>query len=145
DPSIFTVLTCPSRKPGTAAADFVIFPPRWSVQEHTFRPPYYHRNCMSEFMGLVNGRYEAKEESFHPGGASLHSIMTPHGPDTRCFETAANNELRPERVADGTQAFMFETCYSMTVTEWALTVCNKLDDNYNDCWQGLRKHFDPNA
>ncbi|XP_053986971.1 homogentisate 1,2-dioxygenase isoform X1 [Hylaeus volcanicus] len=141
DPSIFTVLTCPSRKPGTAAADFVIFPPRWSVQEHTFRPPYYHRNCMSEFMGLIKGRYEAKEDSFHPGGASLHSIMTPHGPDTRCFETASNTELKPERIADGTQAFMFETSYSMAVTEWALKTCNKLDNDYNKCWEGLKKHF----
>ncbi|XP_043254477.1 homogentisate 1,2-dioxygenase [Colletes gigas] len=145
DPSIFTVLTCPSRKPGTAAADFVIFPPRWSVQEHTFRPPYYHRNCMSEFMGLIKGRYEAKEESFHPGGASLHSIMTPHGPDARCFEAASNSELKPERVADGTQAFMFETSYSMAVTEWAMKLSNKLDNDYNKCWEGLKKHFNPNA
>nr|XP_031844094.1 homogentisate 1,2-dioxygenase isoform X1 [Nomia melanderi] len=145
DPSIFTVLTCPSGKPGTAAADFVIFPPRWSVQENTFRPPYYHRNCMSEFMGLVKGRYEAKEESFHPGGASLHSMMTPHGPDARCFETASNCELKPERIADGTMAFMFETCYSLAVTEWATTVCNKLDHDYNKCWESLGSHFDPNA
>ncbi|XP_078045529.1 homogentisate 1,2-dioxygenase [Augochlora pura] len=145
DPSIFTVLTCPSLKPGTAAADFVIFPPRWSVQEHTFRPPYYHRNCMSEFMGLVKGHYEAKEESFHPGGATLHSIMTPHGPDARCFETASSCELGPERIADGTMAFMFETCYSLVVTEWATTVSNKLDHDYNKCWEPLKKHFDPNA
>ncbi|XP_033326613.1 homogentisate 1,2-dioxygenase [Megalopta genalis] len=145
DPSIFTVLTCPSLKTGTAAADFVIFPPQWSVQQHTFRPPYYHRNCMSEFMGLVKGRYEAKEESFHPGGATLHSIMTPHGPDTRCFETASNRELGPVRIADGTMAFMFETCYSLVVTEWATTVSNKLDRDYNKCWELLEKHFEPNA
>ncbi|KAF3422275.1 hypothetical protein E2986_05852 [Frieseomelitta varia] len=157
DPSIFTVLTCPSGKAGTAAADFVIFPPRWSVQEHTFRPPYYHLeqhqilhaylsarsagNCMSEFMGLIKGRYEAKEESFHPGGASLHSIMTPHGPDASCFETASNSELKPERVADGTQAFMFETSYSLAVTNWAAKLTNKLDDDYYKCWQSLKKHF----
>ncbi|XP_066584363.1 homogentisate 1,2-dioxygenase isoform X2 [Prorops nasuta] len=144
DPSIFTVLTCPTNKAGTAAADFVIFPPRWSVQEHTFRPPYYHRNCMSEFMGLIKGRYEAKEEGFQAGGASLHSIMTPHGPDSKCFELASTAKLQAERIADGTQAFMFETSYSMAVTEWAETTSLKLDKDYYRCWENLTKHFDPN-
>ncbi|XP_015607996.1 homogentisate 1,2-dioxygenase [Cephus cinctus] len=144
DPSIFTVLTCPSLKPGTAIADFVIFPPRWSVQEHTFRPPYYHRNCMSEFMGLIKGRYEAKEEGFQAGGASLHSMMTPHGPDARCFEAASNSKLAPERIADGTQAFMFESSLSLAVTNWAEKICHKLDEDYYKCWKGLVKHFDPN-
>ncbi|BFZ09238.1 hypothetical protein BsWGS_12277 [Bradybaena similaris] len=141
DPSIFTVLTCPSLKPGVATADFVIFPPRWSVQEHTFRPPYYHRNCMSEFMGLIYGNYEAKEEGFQPGGASLHSIMTPHGPDYECFEKASNAELKPGKVAEGTMAFMFESSLSMAVTQWANTT--KVDPNYFQCWQPLKKHFTP--
>lgn len=103
DPSIFTVLTCQSETKGVAIADFVIFPPRWSVQEHTFRPPYYHRNCMTEFMGLISGEYEAKKGGFKPGGATLHSIMAPHGPDVQCFENASKEDLRPARVADGTQ------------------------------------------
>uniref|UniRef100_A0A0B6Z789 Homogentisate 1,2-dioxygenase n=1 Tax=Arion vulgaris TaxID=1028688 RepID=A0A0B6Z789_9EUPU len=141
DPSIFTVLTCPSLKPGVAIADFVIFPPRWSVQEHTFRPPYYHRNCMSEFMGLIYGNYEAKEEGFRPGGASLHSIMTPHGPDYDCFEKASNGELKPQKIAEGTMAFMFESSLSMTVTEWANKT--KVDSDYFKCWQPLTKHFSP--
>uniref|UniRef100_A0A182F2P2 Homogentisate 1,2-dioxygenase n=1 Tax=Anopheles albimanus TaxID=7167 RepID=A0A182F2P2_ANOAL len=141
DPSIFTVLTCPSNRPGTAIADFVIFPPRWSVQEGTFRPPYYHRNCMSEFMGLIFGRYEAKEGGFLPGGASLHSMMTPHGPDHRCFEGASNAQLKPERIADGTQAFMFESSLSMAVTRWGEETCQKLDARYYECWQSLQKHF----
>ncbi|XP_055386481.1 homogentisate 1,2-dioxygenase [Condylostylus longicornis] len=144
DPSIFTVLTCPSHRPGTAIADFVIFPPRWSVQEHTFRPPYYHRNCMSEFMGLILGKYEAKEDGFMPGGASLHSIMTPHGPDVNCFEGASNAILKPERVADGTQAFMFESSLSMAVTKWGEETCQKLDASYYKCWQNLKKHFSMN-
>ncbi|KAJ9584795.1 hypothetical protein L9F63_020849, partial [Diploptera punctata] len=144
DPSIFTVLTCPSNKPGTAIADFVIFPPRWSVQEHTFRPPYYHRNCMSEFMGLIFGNYEAKEEGFLPGGGSLHSMMTPHGPDTQCFEAASNTNLIPTRVADGTQAFMFESSLSLSITKWGEETCKKLDGNYFKCWQSLKKHFNPN-
>jgi len=117
DPSIFTVLTCPSSKPGTAIADFVIFPPRWSVSENTFRPPYYHRNCMSEFMGLILGKYEAKEEGFCPGGATLHSMMTPHGPDAKCFEDWTNMKLGPIKVAEGTQAFMFETSLQLAVTK----------------------------
>ncbi|XP_027224702.2 homogentisate 1,2-dioxygenase [Penaeus vannamei] len=144
DPSIFTVLTCPSTKPGVAIADFVIFPPRWAVQEHTFRPPYYHRNCMSEFMGLIFGNYEAKEEGFRPGGASLHSMMVPHGPDVQCFEGASKGELKPVRVADGTQSFMFETSLGLALTEWGEDTCRKVDAGYFECWQGLKKNFDPN-
>ncbi|XP_071504903.1 homogentisate 1,2-dioxygenase-like [Diadema antillarum] len=145
DPSIFTVLTCQSNKPGTAIADFVIFPPRWSVQEHTFRPPYYHRNCMSEFMGLIKGNYEAKEEGFRPGGASLHSMMTPHGPDATCFEKASNAKLKAERIADGTMAFMFESSLSMALTEWGDKTCQKVDPGYYECWQPLEKRFKPNS
>ncbi|XP_001988070.2 homogentisate 1,2-dioxygenase [Drosophila grimshawi] len=141
DPSIFTVLTCPSLRPGTAIADFVIFPPRWSVQEHTFRPPYYHRNCMSEFMGLILGRYEAKEEGFAAGGATLHSIMTPHGPDVKCFDGASKADLKPERIAEGTQAFMFESSLSLAVTKWGVETCQKLDAQYYECWQALKNNF----
>jgi len=141
DPSIFTVLTCPSPKPGTAIADFVIFPPRWAVQDKTFRPPYYHRNCMTEFMGLIEGNYEAKEEGFRPGGATLHSMMTPHGPDAGCFRGASTGELKPARVADGTMAFMFESCLGLGLTSWAEKT--SVDKNYWQCWQSLVKHFDP--
>lgn len=141
DPSIFTVLTCPSSKPGTAIADFVIFPPRWSVSEDTFRPPYYHRNCMSEFMGLIKGTYEAKEGGFRPGGASLHSMMTPHGPDVECFNAASNCELKPVKIAGGTMAFMFESSLSLAVTKWAHDTCNKIDQDYYKCWQGLKNNF----
>ncbi|RVE45437.1 hypothetical protein evm_009872 [Chilo suppressalis] len=141
DPSIFTVLTCQSTKPGVAIADFVIFPPRWSVQENTFRPPYYHRNCMSEFMGLILGSYEAKEGGFLPGGASLHSMMTPHGPDVQCFQGASNATLKPEKIAVGTQAFMFESSLSMAITKWGAETCQKLDAKYYECWQNLPKLF----
>lgn len=141
DPSIFTVLTCQSTKPGVAIADFVIFPPRWSVQEHTFRPPYYHRNCMSEFMGLILGSYEAKEGGFLPGGASLHSMMTPHGPDDKCFDAASNGELVPQKIAVNTQAFMFESSLSLAITKWGHETCQKLDAKYYECWQNLPKLF----
>ncbi|XP_056410320.1 homogentisate 1,2-dioxygenase isoform X2 [Hyla sarda] len=144
DPSIFTVLTAKSLRPGVAIADFVIFPPRWGVADHTFRPPYYHRNCMSEFMGLIRGHYEAKEEGFQAGGGSLHSAMTPHGPDAGCFEKASNAKLEPERVADGTMAFMFESSLSMAVTRWGLETCSRLDKGYYRCWETLRRHFTPN-
>jgi homogentisate 1,2-dioxygenase len=140
DPSIFTVLTCPSLKHGTAIADFAIFPPRWSVQEHTFRPPYYHRNCMSEFMGLITGKYEAKE-GFQAGGGTLHSCMTPHGPDTDCFEKAIKDELKPMRIAEGSLAFMFESSLSLILTEWSMKTCERVDHDYFKCWSGLRKHF----
>jgi homogentisate 1,2-dioxygenase len=136
--SIFTVLTCPSLRYGTAIADFVIFPPRWSVQEHTFRPPYYLRNYMSEFMGLILGKYEDKEGGFSPGGATLHSIMTPHGADNQCFEAASSAK---QRVTDGTQAFMFESSLSMATTKWGQEICNKLDHKYFECWQQLKNNF----
>lgn len=141
DPSIFTVLTCPSLKPGTAVADFVIFPPRWAVAEHTFRPPYFHRNCMSEFMGIICGAYEAKE-SFKPGGASLHSMMTPHGPDFNCFEAASNAELNPIKLANRTMSFMFESSFSLAVTKWANKTCDKLDPDYHKCWSKLKNNFE---
>ncbi|XP_043192438.1 homogentisate 1,2-dioxygenase-like [Amphibalanus amphitrite] len=141
DPSIFTVLTCPSERPGTAIADFVIFPPRWAVQEHTFRPPYYHRNCMSEFMGLIYGAYEAKEDSLRPGGATLHSMMTPHGPDAQCFEAASTEPLQPKHIAAGTQAFMFESSLGLAITTWGQRTCDKISKDYYKCWQSLKKHF----
>ncbi|KAF9355954.1 hypothetical protein BGX34_010172 [Mortierella sp. NVP85] len=144
DPSIFTVLTCKSEKPGTAIADFVIFPPRWSVQENTFRPPYFHRNCMSEFMGLIHGSYEAKQGGFLPGGASLHSMMTPHGPDAPTFEKASTEELKPAYIAKGTQAFMFESSMQLQPTHWAIKESGKVQHDYFQAWQGLKSNFNPN-
>ena len=98
---------------------------------------------MSEFMGLILGRYEAKEEGFAPGGATLHSMMTPHGPDAQCFDVWTEKELKPERVADGTQAFMFETCLGLAVTKWGEETCQKLDKNYFKCWKSIEKKFTP--
>ncbi|GMP53041.1 hypothetical protein CsSME_00018638 [Camellia sinensis var. sinensis] len=141
DPSINTVLTAPTDKPGVALLDFVVFPPRWLVAEHTFRPPYYHRNCMSEFMGLIHGGYEAKADGFLPGGASLHSCMTPHGPDTKTYEAtiALGNEAGPQRIAD-TMAFMFESCLIPRICPWALE-SPSIDPDYYQCWIGLKSHF----
>ena len=141
DPSIFTVLTSPSDTPGTANCDFVIFPPRWLVTENTFRPPWYHRNLMSEFMGLVYGEYDAKPGGFKPGGASLHNCMVPHGPDEEAFERASNAALVPHKL-DNTLAFMFESRYSFVPTEFALK-SPSLDSRYADCWAGLKDHFKP--
>lgn len=137
DPSIFTVLTCPSMgKVGTALADFVIFPPRWECANNTFRPPYFHRNCMTEFMGLIKGQYQAKSGKFAPGGASLHQAMIPHGPDVECFLNATQQETSvPKRIADDTMAFMFETSLSLKLTQWAMR--QKMDMDYHKCWQGL--------
>jgi homogentisate 1,2-dioxygenase len=139
DPSIFTVLTSPSDTPGTANVDFVIFPPRWMVAEATFRPPWFHRNVMSEYMGLIRGVYDAKAEGFVPGGGSLHNAMSGHGPDAATFERASNAELVPQKLAD-TLAFMFESRYVIQPTERALAA-PQLQADYASCWQGLRKHF----
>lgn len=143
DPSIFTVLTCPSHIPGVAVADFVVFPPRWTVSEGTFRPPYYHRNCMNEFMGLIRGVYDAKADGFLPGGASLHICMTPHGPDTETFEKAVRPENEtPQHLPRDTLAFMFETSAIPRLTPHALGASN-IDRGYYECWLGLKSHFDP--
>lgn len=140
DPSIFTVLTSPSDLAGTANVDFVIFPPRWMVAEHTFRPPYYHRNIMSEFMGLIKGTYDAKSHGFAPGGMSLHNCMTPHGPEADVFESASNTTLTPNRY-ENTLAFMFESRYPITPSVFAMNADFRQHD-YLSCWDGLKKHYD---
>jgi len=142
DPSIFTVLTSASDTPGTANMDFAIFPPRWLVAEHTFRPPYFHRNVASEFMGLIDGAYDAKQGGFVPGGSSLHNCMSGHGPDAASFEKASNADVsRPDHIV-GTMAFMFETRKVIRPTRQALE-SPALQGNYYECWRGLKKHFTP--
>jgi len=143
DPSIFTVLTSPSDTPGMANVDFVIFPPRWSVAEHTFRPPYFHRNVMSEFMGLVKGEYDAKQGGFVPGGASLHNCMSAHGPDRASYDKAVAANLEPQRIGS-TLAFMFESRYLFEPTAFAMST-PALDRDYDAAWAGLRKASVPGA
>ena len=139
DPSIFTVLTSPSDTPGWANLDFVIFPPRWLVAEDTFRPPWFHRNVMSELMGLVTGQYDAKPEGFKPGGISLHNAFVPHGPDAEAFERASSAALAPHKL-DHTLAFMFETRWRLRPTAWALGHAG-LETGYAECWLGLDDNF----
>ena len=139
DPSIFTVLTAPTDTPGTANCDFVVFPPRWMVAEDTFRPPWFHRNLMSEFMGLVRGVYDAKAAGFVPGGASLHNSFSAHGPDRATFDRASTAELMPHKVTD-TLAFMFETRLVIRPTEFALNT-PALQHDYDDCWSASNRGF----
>jgi homogentisate 1,2-dioxygenase len=141
DPSIYTVLTSPSDTAGMANADFVIFPPRWLVAEDTFRPPWYHRNVMSEFMGLVRGHYDAKETGFVPGGCSLHNSMAAHGPDAQAFEKASAADLEPQKLAD-TLAFMLESRYPYTATAFAMDN-PALQADYRSCWAALPRMFEP--
>jgi len=142
DPSIFLVLHSPTDTPGVDALDFVIFPPRWLAAEDTFRPPWFHRNVASEFMGLVHGAYDAKADGFVPGGASLHNCMTGHGPDADTFEKASNADTtKPHKVGD-TMAFMFETRTLIRPTRFALDTPERQAD-YHACWQGLARHFNP--
>jgi homogentisate 1,2-dioxygenase len=137
DPSIFTVLTSPSDMPGTANIDFVIFPPRWMVADDTFRPPWFHRNVMSEFMGLIEGAYDAKAGGFLPGGASLHNCMSAHGPDVASYEQAIATDLTPHRIEDS-MAFMFESRHVIHPTRWAMET-PLLQDDYDKCWTGFAK------
>ena len=135
DPSIFTVLTSPSNVPGRANADFVIFPPRWMVAEDSFRPPWFHRNVMSEAMGLIHGAYDAKAEGFAPGGLSLHNLMSGHGPDVESWKKASEAELKPHRI-EGTMAFMVETCWPYRPTQWAI---ERAQPDYDEGWAGFPK------
>ncbi len=140
DPSIFTVLTAPSGVEGTANIDFVLFRDRWNVAENTFRPPWYHKNIMSELMGNIFGIYDAKPKGFVPGGMSLHNMMLPHGPDGVAHDRASHQPMEPEFLAN-TMSFMFETRFPQQLTAFAATEA-PLQDDYIDCWDGLKKHFD---
>ena len=139
DPSIFTVLSSPSPHQGIANVDFVIFPPRWVVAQDTFRPPYYHRNIMNEYMGLIYGTYDAKAKGFVPGGGSLHNCMSPHGPDQAAFDKAIKAQLRPEYY-DNTLAFMFEAQQVWRLTSPALNATFRQQD-YLHCWHDLPVNF----
>jgi homogentisate 1,2-dioxygenase len=140
DPSIFLVLTSPSDTPGVGNLDFVIFPPRVLVARDTFRPPWFHRNIASEFMGLVHGEYDAKAEGFLPGGCSLHNCMTGHGPDAASFEKASAADTSKPDYIQGTMAFMFETRNVLRPTRAAMDAAHRQRD-YQACWAGLRKNF----
>ncbi len=139
-PSIFTVLTAPSGVEGTANIDFVLFRDRWMVAEDTFRPPWYHKNVMSELMGNIHGIYDAKPKGFVPGGMSLHNMMLPHGPDKNAFEGASTADLKAEKLSD-TMSFMFETRFPQHLTAFAAHEAT-LQDDYIDCWTDLEKKFD---
>ena len=142
DPSIFLVLQAPTDTPGVDAVDFVIFPPRILAAQHTFRPPWFHRNVAGEFMGLIEGAYDAKAEGFAPGGASLHNCMSGHGPDAESFERASNADTTKPDYIEHTMAFMFESRYVIRPTRFALE-CAQLQPEYFRCWERLSKHFDP--
>jgi homogentisate 1,2-dioxygenase len=144
DPSIFLVLHSASASPGISDIDFVIFPPRVLVAQDTFRPPWFHRNIASEFMGLVHGAYDAKADGFLPGGASLHNCMTAHGPDKGTFDKASNSDTSKPHYITDTMAFMFETRTVIRPTRYALE-SPQLHRNYSDCWQGFKRNFDRNA
>ena len=135
DPSIFTVLTSPSDVAGRANADFVIFPPRWMVAEGTFRPPWFHRNVMSEAMGLIHGAYDAKAEGFAPGGLSLHNMMSGHGPDVASWVKASAADLKPHKI-EGTMAFMVESCWPYRLTAHAR---DHAQPDYDAVWNGFPK------
>jgi homogentisate 1,2-dioxygenase len=136
DPSIFTVLTSPSAIPGVANVDFVVFPERWMVAEHTFRPPFFHRNTMSEFMGLIYGKYDGKSQGFVPGGSSCHNCMTAHGPDVASYNKAIDESLLPKKQSDFL-AFMFESSWAFEPTPFAMN-CTMRDKDYDKCWEGFK-------
>ena len=139
DPSIYTVLTSPSGVEGTANIDFILFRDRWNVAENTFRPPWYHKNVMSELMGNIQGKYDAKPTGFVPGGISLHNMMLPHGPDSEAFEGASTTQLEPQKLKN-TMSFMFESRFPQHLTEFAVNEA-PIQSDYADCWQQIKKKF----
>ncbi len=98
---------------------------------------------MSEFMGLITGEYDAKTGGgFKAAGASLHNIMSAHGPDAETHAKASEAELGPKKVGGGSMAFMFESCLMVGVTEWGLKKCKKVQEDYNqESWTPLKAHF----
>ena len=140
DPSIFLVLHSPSDTPGVDELALVIFPPRWLAMSNTFRPPWFHRNVASEFMGLIEGAYDAKDSGFLPGGASLHNCMSGHGPDAASFEKASRADTTRPEFLGATMAFMFETRSVICPTPGALAL-PQLQDDYPACWRALPKLF----
>lgn len=143
DPCIFTVMSSMSPHPGVAVLDFVVFKQRYMVAEHTFRPPYYHRNVMTEFMGNIYGDYDAKSKGFGPGCSSMHQSMTPHGPEFKAFEKATQEELKPVKYKD-TMSFMFESCYNLKVARGAYEKERpvlEVDFEYSKCWDGFKVLF----
>ena len=144
DPSIFTVMSSMSTRPGVAVLDFVVFKQRFMVAENTFRPPYFHRNTMSEFMGNIYGDYDAKSVGFQPGCSSLHSPMTPHGPETKATEKAMSAELKPVKYKD-TMSFMFESCFLLRIANDAFVTESsvQVDHEYNKCWDNMKINFNP--
>ncbi|OLY80769.1 Homogentisate 1,2-dioxygenase, partial [Smittium mucronatum] len=143
DPSIFTVLTAKSSKPGTAIADFVLFPPnRINPALTTFRPAYFHRNVMTEFMGCISGSYDSKSSRFRPGGASLHNCLVPHGPDQSTLDREFNRDSdEPSVTADNDVSFMFETMYQLNTSHWASDKVTNIDTNYLDGWKSIPSTF----
>jgi homogentisate 1,2-dioxygenase len=142
DPSIFLVLQSPGQMPGVDDIDFIIFPPRWLAMTETFRPPWFHRNCASEFMGLIQGVYDAKEAGFLPGGASLHNCMSGHGPDAATYERASRADTSQPEYLDDTMAFMFETRAVICPSAAALGL-PQLQNDYARCWSALPRQFTP--
>lgn len=142
DPSIFTCLTSPSDTPGVANCDFVLFAPRWLVQENTFRPPWFHRNVMSEYMGLIHGVYDSKiGGGFVPGGGSLHNRFSAHGPDASTYERGSSGDLKPHKL-ETTMSFMAETRHLFRPTSFALKLSTEgglLQPDYLECWASIKK------
>jgi homogentisate 1,2-dioxygenase len=138
DPSIFTLLSS-----SEGVAEMAIFPPRWLVMEDTFRPPWYHRNTMAEFMGLIKGEYDARTDGgFKAGGASLHNIMAGHGPDSNTHQKASNAVLTPQKVGEGSMAFVIESSMLLGLSEWAIKGSGKMQKAYSkQTWGGLQSQF----
>ena len=94
---------------------------------------------MTEFMGNIAGEYDAKGKGFGPGCSSLHSTMTPHGPDAESYEKFVQSEQKPFKIVEGNYSFMFESGYMLKTTSFAMDDFLEVQKDYYKCWEDLGK------
>ncbi len=99
--------------------------------EDTYYLPYYHRNCMSEFAGMVVRDQEedspwARGTEFALLGAMLMNSMVTHGASTEDHVAAGLRSTKPEKIDDGPFfVFLLESENMMKVTEWGANAAAK--------------------
>jgi homogentisate 1,2-dioxygenase len=145
DPSIFTVLTAPLDDHGRAVADFVFFPPRWEVIEHSFRPPFAHRNAASE-VNMVVRTPKPYSTGYEPGCTFLSPLLTAHGVGTKTYDAILDlphdHVDPPQRIPDESLWAMVESALPFRTTAWARDT-ELLDATFLSAFEGMKKRFDP--
>lgn len=144
DPSAFTVLSAALDEEGANALDLVVFPARWDPTEHTFKPPYFHRNVTTEINGIIED--PSLNAPFTTGMVFVTPSMTPHGVRAGAVERflAKSDEAadRPTKSSSKSLWFQFETALHFHRTEWAKRT-DLAKEDWPDVWGEYGVHFDP--